>query len=118
VSDDGSAGAKAEPSKPEAAEVLQQLGVWAQEAADALDGAAEAAGLAEPVRKAPFASLGAALGVGYVLGGGLFSPTTGRLLRLGLKLGALPQVQGALLDVAEATLDAVLIRGRKPPPAP
>ncbi|HEY2900851.1 MAG TPA: hypothetical protein VGL59_09770 [Polyangia bacterium] len=35
----------------------------------------------------PYGTLAAAVGVGYILGGGFFTPLTGRLVRLGLKLG-------------------------------
>ncbi len=40
------------------------------------------------VQERPLAAVGAALGIGYVLGGGLFSKTTGRLLSIGLRIGA------------------------------
>lgn len=35
----------------------------------------------------PYGTLAAAVGVGYILGGGFFTPLTARLLRLGLKIG-------------------------------
>jgi len=35
----------------------------------------------------PYGTLAAAVGLGYVLGGGFFTPLTGRLFRLGLKIG-------------------------------
>jgi hypothetical protein len=35
----------------------------------------------------PYGTLAAAVGVGYILGGGFFTPLTGRLVRLGMKLG-------------------------------
>jgi hypothetical protein len=52
----------------------------------------------------PYATLAAAFGVGYVLGGGLFTPLTGRLIRLGLRLAALPLVKDELLHMAETAL--------------
>ncbi|HEY2731948.1 MAG TPA: hypothetical protein VGK52_18530 [Polyangia bacterium] len=45
----------------------------------------------------PVATLATALGLGYTLGGGLFTGFTARLLRLGLKLG----VQLALVPALE-----------------
>ena len=49
----------------------------------------------------------AALGVGYVLGGGLFSPTTARLLRIGARLALVPiiksQVSAMSRDAGERT---------------
>jgi hypothetical protein len=44
----------------------------------------------------------AALGVGYVLGGGLFSPFTGRVLSIGLRLAVIPLVKSQLAAMAGA----------------
>jgi hypothetical protein len=96
-----------------AAEALREQAVeWAKEANQALNAAASAVGLGEKVEKNPYGLLGAALGVGYVLGGGLFTPTTGRLVRMGLKLARVPIVQDRLLEVAEAALDGILEKTR------
>jgi hypothetical protein len=57
------------------------------------------------VERNPYAMVLAAAGVGYVLGGGLFTPFTGRMVRLGMKLAALPLVKDELLGIAEAALD-------------
>jgi hypothetical protein len=51
--------------------------------------------------------MAAALGVGYVLGGGLFTSLTGRLLKMGLRLAALPMVREELMSMAEAALTRV-----------
>lgn len=72
----------------------------------------------EHTREHPYAAIAAAFGVGYVLGGGLFSSTTARLLGLGVKLAAVPLVQNMLLDVAEVALDQALAQGRKLNPTP
>ena len=40
----------------------------------------------------PFLAIGLAAGVGYVLGRGLFTPLTGRMLKLGAKAFVLPRV--------------------------
>lgn len=53
------------------------------------------------VDRNPYGMLAAALGVGYVLGGGLFTPTTARIIRLGVRLAALPFVKDELLAMAE-----------------
>jgi len=53
------------------------------------------------VERNPYGMMAAALGVGYVLGGGLFTPTTARLIRLGVRLAALPFVKDELLAMAE-----------------
>ncbi len=48
----------------------------------------------------PYAVLAAAAGVGYVLGGGLFSPFTRRLIRVGLKTMALPVAAAQIRQLA------------------
>lgn len=53
------------------------------------------------VDRNPYGMMAAALGVGYILGGGLFTPTTARLIRLGVRLAALPFVKDELLAMAE-----------------
>jgi len=57
------------------------------------------------VDRHPYGTLAAALGVGYVLGGGLFSPLTARILGLGLRIGirlaALPVLKDELFGFAE-----------------
>lgn len=58
------------------------------------------------VQRHPYGTLLAAFGVGYVLGGGLFTPTTARVVRLGLKLAALPLVKDELIGMAESAVDS------------
>jgi hypothetical protein len=57
------------------------------------------------VNRNPYAMIAAAAGSGYVIGGGVFSPVTARLvglgLRLGLRLAAIPVIQHELLGFAE-----------------
>jgi hypothetical protein len=43
--------------------------------------------LRERVNRNPYGAMGVAVGVGYLLAGGLFTPLTGRLLGLGLRIG-------------------------------
>ena len=57
------------------------------------------------VGRHPYGMIAAAIGVGYVLGGGVFTHLTGRLVRLGLRLAALPLVKQELLGMAESALD-------------
>lgn len=56
------------------------------------------------VDRNPYGMIAAALGVGYVLGGGLFTPTTARLIRLGVRLAALPFVKDELITMAETAV--------------
>jgi hypothetical protein len=52
------------------------------------------------VQRAPIAMVGAALGIGYLLGGGLFSATTRRLLKAGIGVGLMPFVTRQLRAMA------------------
>jgi hypothetical protein len=56
------------------------------------------------VRRHPYAFLVAAAGVGYVLGGGLFTRTTARLLGVAGRVAALPVIRSELIGLAEAVL--------------
>jgi len=51
------------------------------------------------VQRHPLGMVAVAAGVGYVLGGGLFSPLTGRMLRLGLRLALIPLVKSQLSNI-------------------
>ena len=94
-------------------EILHTVTELAKDANSAVNGMADAVGLTDHVERAPYAMVGAALGVGYILAGGLFTPTTTRLVRLGMKLAAIPQVRDRLLDVAESAIDGVLSNGKQ-----
>ena len=66
----------------------------------------------ERVQEQPVKTLALAVGAGYVVGGGLFTPLTGRLfytgLRIALRLAALPLVREELMALVESISD----RGR------
>jgi hypothetical protein len=74
----------------------KELGRDAKRVADDLHGiyttATERVDLGRVYRDNPWLVLGAAAGVGYVLGGGLFTPLTARLLRLGTRALLVPLV--------------------------
>ena len=57
------------------------------------------------VSRNPYGTVAAALGIGYVLGGGIFTPLTSRILGLGLRLGirlaVLPYLTDEVLGIAE-----------------
>ncbi len=101
------------PPESDAPPMLETARELAKDANSALNGMADAVGLTDQVEKAPYAMIGAALGVGYIVGGGLFTPTTARLLRMGMKLAAIPQVRDRLLYVAEAAIYGVLSNANK-----
>jgi len=51
------------------------------------------------VQKNPLLMVAAAAGLGYVLGGGLFSPMTARLVRYGIRLAIIPLVKSQLAGI-------------------
>jgi hypothetical protein len=66
----------------------------------------EALDLRGRVQRHPLGMVLAAAGVGYVLGGGLFSATTGRLVRVGMRLALVPLLKSQIAsfsgDVGQA----------------
>jgi hypothetical protein len=66
----------------------------------------------EMVDEHPLKAVGLAMGAGYVVGGGLLTTLTGRLLlgavRIGLRLAALPVVRNELIGLVETASE----RGR------
>ena len=71
--------------------------------------AKRAAGAVEDlVEKNPYMAVAAAFGIGYVLGGGLFSKTTARAVQMGARLMAIKQLREPVMQVAEQVLDGIL----------
>lgn len=84
-------------------------------------GLMDAVDLKGRVDRNPYGMVAAAFGVGYLLAGGLFTATTGRVFRLGMKLAAVPLVRDELITLAEAAIDGALDRAKAsnlnvPPP--
>jgi hypothetical protein len=63
------------------------------------------------VQRNPFVMVAAAVGVGYILGGGLFSPLTGKLLKLGMRAAIIPLVKSQLAGLAGAAAEGVAGEG-------
>jgi hypothetical protein len=88
---------------------VDRIGGTAQEAwtrtRDAVTDIKATLNLEERVERNPYGMMAAAIGVGYVLGGGIFSPLTARILglgmRLSLRLAALPFIKEELMGIAE-----------------
>jgi hypothetical protein len=89
---------------------VDRIGGTAQEAwtrtRDAVTDMKATLNIEERVDRNPYGMMAAALGVGYVLGGGIFSPLTARILglgmRLSLRLAALPFIKEELMGIAES----------------
>lgn len=58
------------------------------------------------VQRNPIAMVCAAAGLGYVLGGGLFSPLTGKLVKVGLRLAIIPLVKSQLGNMVGGASEA------------
>lgn len=56
--------------------------------------------LVRQLEERPYETLLVAAGLGYVLGGGLFTPLTGRVVLVGLRAAVLPLVQLGLEGLA------------------
>ena len=80
----------------EARAFKQAIGSQAESIGKAID-------LRGRVERHPIGMVAAAAGVGYLLGGGLFSPLTGKLLRIGLRLALIPLVKSQLANLAGAS---------------
>ncbi len=102
--------------RPRIGERVDQIGSDAQRLWEDTRAAAEDLGQTVDLRgrleRHPYGTLAVAFGVGYLLGGGLFTPATARVVRLGMKLAALPLVKDELLNLAEAVMDDVVGQGR------
>src|SRR5687768_21777 len=85
-----------------------------QEAKGTVSQISESLDIKGRVDRHPYGMVLAAMGVGYVLGGGLFTPFTARMLRLGLKLAAIPLVKDELVGMAESAVDRISNSGGTP----
>jgi hypothetical protein len=107
----GGNGPMADEDNPRFTQRVDQMNQTAHQFVDEARGAAHQLGqsldLKGRVERHPYAMVLTAMGVGYVLGGGLFTPFTARMLRFGMKLAALPLVKDELLGFAEGALDNV-----------
>jgi len=59
----------------------------------------QAIDLQNRVQKNPIAMVCVAAGLGYILGGGLFSSTTSRMLRIGVRLAVVPFIKTQLSNL-------------------
>jgi hypothetical protein len=76
-------------------EIASELGSTAAELYERLD-------IGRQIQEHPYRTLAIAAGVGYVLGGGLFTPLTGTLVRIGSRAMLLPMMQAAMQNMGVA----------------
>ena len=67
---------------------------------ESMEGFSRTIDLRGRVERHPIGMVLGALGVGYLLGGGLFSPLTGRLVRVGMRLALVPIIKSQLSVLA------------------
>jgi hypothetical protein len=73
---------------------------------DSFSDISDAVDLKGRVHRNPYGTVAAAIGIGYVLGGGLFTPLTSRIVRLGLRIGlrlaVLPLLKQEVAEIMES----------------
>jgi hypothetical protein len=79
--------------------LAQELGEAAREVREKVD-------VTRSVQAHPFRTVLIAAGLGYVIGGGLFSPLTARLLGLGTRAMLIPLLKGQLEALAAGAMNA------------
>lgn len=88
---------------------VDQIGSEAQQlwtdARSAVEDLGQTVDLRGRVERNPYGMMALGLAAGYVLGGGLFTPMTARIIRLGVRLAALPLVKDELLGMAERAFE-------------
>ena len=100
---------------PKIGERVDQIGSSAQQfwtdARGAVTDLGQSIDLKGRVDRHPYGMLAAAAGIGYVLAGGLFTPLTARIIRLGMRLAAIPLVKDELIGMAESAMGGFSARG-------
>lgn len=81
--------------RTETGELVQEVKLAAEEIRDRLD-------IQGRMERAPYQTMAIAMGVGYVLGGGLFSRLTGKALRVAFKAMLVPMINAKLMELGEA----------------
>jgi hypothetical protein len=99
-----------------ATNVVEEAKAFTSAVSESVTSFSESIDLRGRVQRAPIAMVGAALGIGYLLGGGLFSATTRRLLKAGIGAAVVPFVTRQLRAMAgTASTTAVGDRSAEPP---
>jgi hypothetical protein len=90
------------------------------EARSTLEDLGQAIDLQGRVQRHPYGMVATAVSIGYVIGGGLFSPLTFRLVGIGARLAAIPLFRKQLVGLAEAVVSGFTSEGSGDdgPPSP
>ena len=98
-------------NRPPAPQVIDRVSAAATTVNTVVNDAATKSGLAQKVAQNPYGVTAAALAIGYIAGGGLFTRTTARLFAFGAELSRVPAVRSRMMEVFEGMLDS-LVRSR------
>ena len=106
---------RSHPSKNRspAPQVIDRVASAASSVSSVVNEAATKSGLAERVAQNPYGVTAAALAVGYIAGGGLFTRSTARLFAFAAELSRVPMVRTHVLELFEGVLDSVVSRASK-----
>lgn len=94
-------GSDAEEILRHARAAKEELSELANAVANAGRKVAAKVAISERLQNEPVKTLAIAFGVGYVVGGGFFTPTTSRFLRIATRLWLLPAVRRELTNTRE-----------------
>ncbi len=86
------------------------VGEGTRQLADELGGLARGLDLSDQLQAHPLRSVAVAAGVGYLLGGGLFSPLTGKLVRVAARALLVPVVTRQVEALAQGAAAAAVMR--------
>ena len=93
----------------EARDVVEDSHKLADDVSEVYERVRENGSLRELYQRNPYAALAAAAGTGYVLGGGLFSPFTKRVMKIGMKALVVPvalsKLKGLSQEAAHGEID-------------
>jgi hypothetical protein len=91
-------------------EASRAVGEGSRRLAEELAGVAGGLDVSDQIRTHPLRTVAIAAGVGYLLGGGLFSPLTRRLVRIGVRALVVPLVTRQFQAIAEGAAASTVRR--------
>jgi hypothetical protein len=82
--------------------MVDEAKAFGRSLSESANGLSAAVDLRGRILRNPLGMMAAGFGIGYLLGGGLFTPLTKKLVRVGLRVAILPLVRGPLMTMAGA----------------
>jgi hypothetical protein len=94
--------------------MVEEARAFGRSLSDSAQSITQAIDLRGRVIRNPLGMIAAGLGIGYLLGGGLFTPLTGKLVRYGMRFAILPLIRGPLIAMAGSAGAAAAAAGPGP----